>query len=157
MLSGHADGWNIGWGFEMSVTGINTATSINWIFVFWYSLLFASLTNIQGNAIVVSPFWDLINVQKITKPFECTEQVKFTEWAVLWSELEHALLDVSSHPLSFSHCEAHYSVGDVVCCPQAYKWGKEVQVRKNVWLLVIFVLLCFCLHWMTWKIFDSFK
>lgn len=56
------------------------------------------------------------------KPFELTEGLNFPDWA---GELEHTLLDVTSHPLAFSHCDAHYTQRDVVCCPQAWNPGRK--------------------------------
>lgn len=75
---------------------------------------------------------------------EFTERLRLAEGAALWSESERVLLDVTSQPPSFPRCEAHYSLRDVVRCPQAYNWGKEVQVRKSVSSLRMFDLLCCC-------------
>lgn len=95
----------------------------------------------EDNFSYYSVLWPYLYAEK---RFEFTERLELTERAVSRSESERALLDVTSPPLSFSRCEAHYSLRDAVSCPQAYNWGKEVQVWKNVSALRLFDLLCRC-------------
>lgn len=123
----------------MSFTGINTATSINWIFFGTVYYLFLWLPD--GEMLlhqVHSGAWFLFT--KILNSFECTEQF-------LWM---HFLMCLSP---SFFLSLWNTLLSQIVCCLQAYKWGHS---SEEIYLTASNICpLLFC-SWMTWKILDHF-